>query len=439
MSRFNKNKVKINLKSKKFRSIKILNKGKVNSLRTIFDFVKKMKNQISNEIFDNIELLPNDEYRNNIYKSGYKSYSKNNEFLRAWEVQKIYHRILEDYQISLKANNGDTTKIHCIKYKDGSFFRKAIDNGCVCSKILNNQNNTYSFIYKFKVKTLGDIYIPLQISDRYHDEDFFFEKDHLVSFSEIGGFEVIITYESNISYSSEPQINERSLAGIDVNIVSNLLSVVTYNDSFMMDIDRDHLSKKIEIVKNGINHKKGSKLNYLAVKTLRSIETDIKRLISELLNKLKELGVTDIVLEDLNIKKSNNTSKNNKYKVKYCLLARILRVSNIKNWIKVQANNRGLKVHSTNPSFTSQQCSSCGVIEKDNRSKQHFDCKTCGFKEHADLNAARNIRGRLLLSNVLINKLHKIEEGQYVSSKLNCGYLKVLLSSDLNNGVSGVA
>ncbi|HCH1010281.1 TPA: transposase [Vibrio parahaemolyticus] len=51
--------------------------------------------------------------------------------------------------------------------------------------------------------------------------------------------------------------------------------------------------------------------------------------------------------------------------------------STIKNWIKVQANNRGVKVHSMYPSLTSQQCSSCGVIEKDNRSQQHFHCKYC--------------------------------------------------------------
>ncbi|WP_411912826.1 zinc ribbon domain-containing protein [Vibrio sp. Vb0599] len=30
-----------------------------------------------------------------------------------------------------------------------------------------------------------------------------------------------------------------------------------------------------------------------------------------------------------------------------------------------------------NPSLTSQQCSSCGVIEIDNRSQQHFHCKYC--------------------------------------------------------------
>ena len=45
-----------------------------------------------------------------------------------------------------------------------------------------------------------------------------------------------------------------------------------------------------------------------------------------------------------------------------------------------------------NPKFTSQRCSKCGYISKENRKTQAgFKCKNCGFEENADLNAARNI------------------------------------------------
>ena len=45
-----------------------------------------------------------------------------------------------------------------------------------------------------------------------------------------------------------------------------------------------------------------------------------------------------------------------------------------------------------NPRNTSQQCSDCGHVEKENRvSQKVFRCKRCGLEEHADINAAKNI------------------------------------------------
>ena len=45
--------------------------------------------------------------------------------------------------------------------------------------------------------------------------------------------------------------------------------------------------------------------------------------------------------------------------------------------------------------YTSQQCSHCGHVDKRNRPDQAtFSCTLCGFAEHADVNAARNIASR---------------------------------------------
>ncbi|WP_225960173.1 transposase [Nonomuraea africana] len=42
-----------------------------------------------------------------------------------------------------------------------------------------------------------------------------------------------------------------------------------------------------------------------------------------------------------------------------------------------------------------QQCSACGHVDKQNRPGQHTFARTsCGFAEHADVNAARNIASR---------------------------------------------
>lgn len=45
------------------------------------------------------------------------------------------------------------------------------------------------------------------------------------------------------------------------------------------------------------------------------------------------------------------------------------------------------------PKFTSQACSNCGHISKENRKTQAlFMCKACGYTANADYNASVNIR-----------------------------------------------
>lgn len=58
-----------------------------------------------------------------------------------------------------------------------------------------------------------------------------------------------------------------------------------------------------------------------------------------------------------------------------------------------KAQSRGVGVGFVDPRYTSQKCNRCGHRERGNRPSQAvFLCKACGHSEHADLNAARNIR-----------------------------------------------
>ncbi|MDR1867947.1 MAG: transposase, partial [Treponema sp.] len=42
----------------------------------------------------------------------------------------------------------------------------------------------------------------------------------------------------------------------------------------------------------------------------------------------------------------------------------------------------------------SQQCNRCGTIDKKSRNKSRYVCKHCGHRDHADVNAAKNIRDK---------------------------------------------
>ena len=64
----------------------------------------------------------------------------------------------------------------------------------------------------------------------------------------------------------------------------------------------------------------------------------------------------------------------------------------LQNKIEAKAKEQGIAVVKVDPKYTSQRCSKCGHIDKENRRDQeHFCCVKCGFKANADFNASQNI------------------------------------------------
>ncbi len=60
-------------------------------------------------------------------------------------------------------------------------------------------------------------------------------------------------------------------------------------------------------------------------------------------------------------------------------------------FIEYKAQDRNKSVMYVNPKYTSQKCSKCGFVDKNNRKGSVFHCLNCHFEIHADLNASRNI------------------------------------------------
>jgi IS605 OrfB family transposase len=93
-----------------------------------------------------------------------------------------------------------------------------------------------------------------------------------------------------------------------------------------------------------------------------------------------------------------------KYQCKYIKMEKLTRhgfsdtllqnwtFNDLQNKIKNKAKENGIEVLFVEPQYTSQQCSKCGYIDKENReTRDNFKCKKCGFEIDADINAARNI------------------------------------------------
>ena len=64
----------------------------------------------------------------------------------------------------------------------------------------------------------------------------------------------------------------------------------------------------------------------------------------------------------------------------------------LQNMIENKATEKGISVIKINPKYTSQRCSKCGHIDRENRKTQaNFECTCCGFKANADYNASQNL------------------------------------------------
>ena len=64
----------------------------------------------------------------------------------------------------------------------------------------------------------------------------------------------------------------------------------------------------------------------------------------------------------------------------------------LQQFIEYKAQSKGVKVVYIDARYSSQRCSKCRYVSKNNRKDQsHFVCKSCGFSLNADLNASRNI------------------------------------------------
>jgi putative transposase len=65
------------------------------------------------------------------------------------------------------------------------------------------------------------------------------------------------------------------------------------------------------------------------------------------------------------------------------------------SFLAYKAKRAGVAFVEVDPAYTSQKCSACGWVDKQNRRSQAvFECGRCGFVGHADHNAAINIASR---------------------------------------------
>jgi len=60
-------------------------------------------------------------------------------------------------------------------------------------------------------------------------------------------------------------------------------------------------------------------------------------------------------------------------------------------YVEYNAKEHGVEAVQVDPYNTSKRCSTCGFTHDDNRNEESFECQQCGYENHADYNASKNI------------------------------------------------
>ena len=213
-----------------------------------------------------------------------------------------------------------------------------------------------------------------------------------------------------ISFCAEKELeikpNESPSIGIDRGI-SQTLALSDESGYLRQDLELPKscgkLRDRIKVLQKRLRlKKKCSKSWYSLQNEIRKLHTKIARIRRDFLHKIstklaKNHGL--VTLEDLKIKNMSKSAKGDaeehgrNVKAKAGLNREIL----FQGWgifaemLKYKCQWNGSEFELVNPRMTSRRCSQCLFESKDNRKGKVFLCLSCGYKEDADVNAAKNI------------------------------------------------
>ncbi len=211
---------------------------------------------------------------------------------------------------------------------------------------------------------------------------------------EAGKWYVVVCYEVEFSFNDNP-----NTAGVDRNV--GQVAVVDSNGSeaihHMPDLARKEARRK-RYQRKLARQVKGSRRRYRTRLKLQKCFRHLKKTRDNWQHQVSR-EIADnaglVVLEDLNTQGMTKSAKGTvddpgkNVKAKSGLNREILKTGWYGLEQKLEYKAEVIKI---NPAYTSQACSACGHVSKENRTSQAvFKCVACGHAENADLNAARNI------------------------------------------------
>ncbi len=326
-------------------------------------------------------------------------------------------------------------KIKLINFSTGTF--RLTNSGYSYEIVKDEKNLLFKYFLKFRLK--GEtLYLPLLVNREYFEPEEFFSETLSKQILLIDRREKTNSKKLVFVVSKEEKLTFKEYGkalGVDVNLTAEKFLVSS--DGIYTEIEKEVIEELLSYLtrldKNGyqnITAKEKKKLQ----KLIRNVSWYIDCKIAEFLNRCKEEGITDIVLEDLR----PFTGKRREielfgYKLKANRFLRLLHFAGLKERFIQIAHNKSIRIHLTHAGYSSQQCLRCGNIDKSNRPSQSiFRCKECGFEEEADRKSATALLLRFLYEPYR-KALHTVNEfGELRPKKMNLRTLKHLLIRHFN-------
>ena len=314
-------------------------------------------------------------------------------------------------------------RIHKCNYKSLNFSSyNTLSNRKPMIEYAKNlsKNSEANGIINFNLQKIETcIEIPCKISDSYHGNlnEYNYEvtrtNQSLLYYNFIfcdDGEIAIHVLKEDEDYGKYNIVNttsEEDTIGADANTKNNLFALsngtfVNYDEKLIKQARRYHkylakIQHNKEVNKNP--KKYGNKVKKRINKINRRAEGHEQRKVHNLIRIAKKLHKRHIVMENLDIR--NKTRAKHKEGDNYNDVAKILHLNDYKNEVKKQANKKDIMVSFVDAHYTSQTCSECGHISKQNREGQEtFSCKHCGFTINADTNASINIKNRITIEGL---------------------------------------
>ena len=255
--------------------------------------------------------------------------------------------------------------------------------------VLEISKTASHFDYFLKLATLQKgkpIYLPLK-RNPYLDECL--QKGERLPFVQVRITDKTCTISAIVGYDKAPLRPSTESIGLDFGMVS----MFTTSDGERHGLssftklkiwDKELLDLSQNLQKQSIKFS----TNERYVQLQKRIKSYFKNEICRILNRLAKKDVGVFVVEHLDFRASGMSKQMNR------LIGRTYR-SVVKAKLKRLEEQYGIQIIAVNPAYTSQECSRCHHVSKDNRKTQKdFVCQHCHFSCNADVNAGRVINQR---------------------------------------------
>jgi len=241
----------------------------------------------------------------------------------------------------------------------------------------------------------ADYVLPDDERDTPHAE-YFFSDNYETTGAELhytnGNWMLQIYCKTDVESDTPEQVitENRTVLGVDLGVNT---FAVTSTGTFWTGDEFDHWRREYEN-RRGNLQEHGTRWAHENIQSVgRTEESRFKitlhRISNELVAEARDHGCSVIAFEDLtDIRERTGASWGHKWAF-----------DRLYGYVEYKATEDGIDVEQVDPENTSRRCSTCGFTHPDNRESEDFECLKCGYQNHADYNASKNIGLRYLRRN----------------------------------------